>query len=44
MVSMMHEAGFDQVEIYPAWGDVELYDAEEWVVYLAGQAPGVAGN
>ena len=44
MASMMHEAGFDQVEIYPAWGDVELYDAEEWVVYLAGKVPGVAGN
>jgi SAM-dependent methyltransferase len=35
VVSMMHEAGFNHVEVYPAWGGVDLYDAKEWVVYLA---------
>jgi SAM-dependent methyltransferase len=35
MMSMMQEAGFDHVEVHPAWGGVELYDAQEWVVYLA---------
>jgi SAM-dependent methyltransferase len=35
MVSMMCQAGFSHVEVWPAWGDIELYDAKEWVVYLA---------
>jgi hypothetical protein len=39
VVSMMRETGYGHVEVYPAWGDVELYDAEEWVVYLAEKRP-----
>lgn len=35
MVSMMQKAGFGHVEVYPAWDDIELYDAGEWVIYLA---------
>jgi SAM-dependent methyltransferase len=35
MVEKMGEAGFSRVDVYPAWGGLELYDAEEWVVYLA---------
>jgi SAM-dependent methyltransferase len=35
MVTTMRQAGFTRVEVYPAWDNVELYDAEEWVVYLA---------
>ena len=32
---MLHVAGFSTVEHYPAWDDIPLYDAFEWVVYLA---------
>jgi len=35
MVAAMRQAGFTRVDGYPAWGGVELYDAEEWMVYLA---------
>jgi hypothetical protein len=35
MVSKMRQAGFGHVEAYPAWGGVDLYDAGEWVVYVA---------
>jgi len=35
MVAMMRQAGFSRVDVVPAWGGLELYDAEEWVVYLA---------
>jgi len=38
MISMIRGAGFGHVEMYPAWGGVELHDAEEWVVYLAEKA------
>jgi len=38
MASMMRQAGFGQVEVHPAWGGVEVYDAQEWVVYLAERA------
>ena len=38
MTSMIRAAGFGHVEMYPAWGGVELHDAEEWVVYLAEKA------
>ncbi len=33
--SMMHQAGFSDVAIYPAWDTVPLYDADEWIVYVA---------
>jgi len=35
MVTMLKEAGFNSVQVYPAWGGVPLADAEEWVVYVA---------
>jgi SAM-dependent methyltransferase len=35
MTAMMRQAGFTRVDVAPAWGGLELYDAEEWVVYLA---------
>ena len=35
MMEMMKEAGFDAVEAYPNWDGVSLYDAGEWVVYVA---------
>lgn len=35
MVGMMQEAGFSGVDVYPAWDGLPLYDAEEWVVYVA---------
>ncbi len=35
MVALMHDAGFSKVETYPAWDGLPLYDAGEWVVYVA---------
>jgi SAM-dependent methyltransferase len=35
MTAMMQEAGFSSVDVYPAWDGLALYDAEEWVVYVA---------
>jgi ubiquinone/menaquinone biosynthesis C-methylase UbiE len=35
MVQMMRAADFAAVEVFPAWGGLALYDAEEWVVYVA---------
>ena len=35
MVAMMKQAGFSAVDVYPAWDGLALYDAEEWVVYVA---------
>ncbi len=35
MLALMQENGFSHVESYLAWGDLPLYDAEEWVVYVA---------
>jgi SAM-dependent methyltransferase len=34
MVSMMKNAGFSQVDVYPAWDGVPLYDAQEWIAYV----------
>lgn len=39
MVAMMRQAGFERVEVYPAWDGLDLYDAGEWVVYLAQKTP-----
>ncbi|RIK36202.1 MAG: hypothetical protein DCC55_28060 [Chloroflexi bacterium] len=33
--ALMQQAGFAAVAAYPAWDGVPLYDAGEWVVYLA---------
>ncbi len=35
MVQMMKQAGFETVEVYPAWDGLPLYDAGEWLVYVA---------
>ncbi len=35
MVEMMEQAGFERVDIYPQWDGLSLYDAAEWVVYVA---------
>lgn len=37
MMAMMTQAGFDTVETYLAWDGLPLYDADEWVVYVAGK-------
>jgi len=35
LVSMLQEAGFDAVDVYKGWDDLPLYDAAEWIVYIA---------
>lgn len=35
MVGMMHSAGFSDVDVYPGWAGLDLYDAAEWNVYIA---------
>jgi SAM-dependent methyltransferase len=35
MVSMLQEAGFGAVDVYQGWDDLPLYDAAEWIVYIA---------
>lgn len=35
MVSMLQEAGFRRVDVYQSWDDLPLYDAAEWIVYVA---------
>lgn len=35
MTALMRAAGFEAVTVYPAWDGVGLYDADEWVVYVA---------
>jgi ubiquinone/menaquinone biosynthesis C-methylase UbiE len=35
MTAMLHQAGFEAVELHPAWDGLALKDAEEWVVYIA---------
>ena len=35
MVAMMRDAGFGDVAVYPDWAGLPLYDAGEWVVYVA---------
>jgi hypothetical protein len=35
LVAMLNQAGFGQVEGHPGWGGLDLYDAHEWVVYIA---------
>jgi hypothetical protein len=32
---MLLKAGFRTVSTYPAWDGVDLYDAQEWIVYVA---------
>ncbi len=35
MADLLREAGFSQVDIYPHWDGLALYDAEEWMVFVA---------
>lgn len=35
MQAMMQRAGFGQVDVYPRWDGLPLYDNDEWVVYIA---------
>ena len=35
MAKMLTNAGFSQVKIFEKWDNLPLYDAEEWVTYLA---------
>jgi SAM-dependent methyltransferase len=35
VTQMLHEAGYSGVEVHPAWDNLALKDAAEWVVYLA---------
>ncbi|MEW5960995.1 MAG: methyltransferase domain-containing protein [Chloroflexota bacterium] len=35
MVGMLKQAGFESIEVQPAWAGLPLYDAGEWVVYVA---------
>ncbi len=35
MVDMLKEAGFSTVKVYPHWDGLPLYDAGEWIVYIA---------
>jgi SAM-dependent methyltransferase len=35
MVTILRAAGFSAVDVYPSWDDLPLYDAAEWVVYIA---------
>jgi hypothetical protein len=35
MLAMLRGAGFGRIAAYPAWDGLDLYDAPEWVLYLA---------
>ena len=35
MEHMLHEAGFETVDVYKHWDDIALYDKSEWIVYIA---------
>lgn len=35
MTRMLCQAGFTRVQVYPAWDHLPLYDADEWLVYVA---------
>ena len=35
MAAMLKTAGFSAVSIYKAWDGLPVYDAEEWVIYVA---------
>lgn len=38
MTTLLHHTGFDQVDVYPAWDELPLYDSKEWLVYVAQRA------
>lgn len=37
MTAMLKAAGFSTVSVYKAWDGLPVYDAEEWVIYVAGK-------
>ena len=39
MVRLMESAGFSTVDVLPAWDGLTLYDAPEWIIYVAHKAP-----
>lgn len=34
MIALLRSSGFEQARAYPAWDGLEMYDAEEWMVYI----------
>jgi len=34
VVDMFKLAGFGEVDVYPAWDNLPLYDSGEWVIYI----------
>jgi len=34
MVALLQSSGFERARAYPAWDGLEIYDAEEWMVYI----------
>ena len=38
MVALLHQAGFGEVDVFSAWDGVPVYDAEEWIIYVARKA------
>lgn len=37
MVELLQSCGFGEVDVFKAWDGLPLYDAGEWVVYVAGR-------
>ena len=35
LTAMLHEAGFRDVTAHPAWDNLALKDAAEWIAYIA---------
>ncbi len=35
LTTMLHNTGFSTVKTYPSWDGLSLYDANEWIVYIA---------
>ena len=35
MTALLRTAGFGEVAVYPAWDGLAVYDAKEWLVYVA---------
>ena len=35
MTALLRTAGFGEVAVYPAWDGLPVYDAKEWLVYVA---------
>jgi ubiquinone/menaquinone biosynthesis C-methylase UbiE len=35
MTHMLQQAGFSHIDVYQAWDQLPLFDADEWVVYVA---------